>query len=611
MNDLPDESSDPSLDETPDRVDWFGFDTENDEEGRVTEAALVAESGDSTVWPRAGSFANWVERRIQSGRKAMIICHNLEYDLVNEYGRERFAEMNLNYLKGRLISAQAGCVRFRDSFNHFRMGLIDIGKAIGINKKEMDIHDPEYVKTDAWICLKAMTGARDYIASLNGKIGATSGSSAMTIWAYMTDEEFFNGPHDTPWLRKGYYGGRTEIFRRRTRGKPLGWGWDFHGAGAEAGEPYERMIYEASVRGYDINSMYPFCMLNEFPEYFMEDTGFVKAKGMVECTVSVPPDLFVAPLAYRAPGGGLLYPVGIFRGVWTYDEVRLAESMGAKVIKVHKAVGGSNLVRPFDQFILTLYEKRKVSNSEAERLFLKVLMNALYGKLASRNQVTRTVSRGAMLRSGSKRLEDVKWVTYHRGLLDYFTPQQPYVNVLWGAMITAYSRCLLLKHMLKVPAEKLVYCDTDSVYTYEHELPESKELGQMKLEKSAELMWVVQPKAYQLDDQFRAKGVPKPREGKDGIIIDFARQYIEKGFTDFQAPIRFRASLNSHKGAANQWIKHRKTAKSAYSSKTLSKDVYYPPVIGEQLELGIIKITKARKHDPGLVKPGFQVILPI
>ena len=226
-------------------------------------------------------------------------------------------------------------------------------------------------------------------------------------------------------------------------------------------------------------------------------------------------------------------------------------------------------------------------------------MNSLYGKIASRNQVTRTVSRHHLLKSKSKRLDEVKWITYHRGLLDYFTPQQPYVNVLWGSMVTAYARLCLLYHLEQVPPERLIYCDTDSAYTYDWELPVSDELGAMKLEKTASIMKVVQPKAYQIDDFYRAKGVPRPRTTEEGITIDFARQYIEEGCTHFEAPIRFRASLNSHRGVANQWVMHQKTAKTAYSGKTLSGERYYPPLVGEQLELWFGSRTKHKDNEKG------------
>lgn len=533
---------------------WYGFDTENDENGKVTVTCLVHESGERWIWNKAGEFVKWCEK---AKGTPIVVCHNLEYDLVNEFG-SLYPYLQLNYLKGRLISAKYKSVKFVDSFNHFRMSLRDLGDSVGVKKLEMDIYSEEYVATDAWICLMAIVKARDYIASLGGSIGATSGSSSVSVWQYMTDGEFLLGPLDTPWYRKGYYGGRVEPFLKRTDGM---------------------------VRGFDINSMYPFCMLCDFPEYSVPDDTMEKSKGMAEVTISIPHDLFVAPLVFRDPNQRLLYPVGVIKGCWTYDEIRFAESVGAKVLKVHKGMGCNSLVRPFDDFILTLYKKRKESTDKAERLFLKVLMNSLYGKIASKNQITRTVSRHTLLNNKSSRIGEVKWINKDRGLLDYFTPPDKYVNVVWGSMITANSRILLTKYLMKVPPEQLVYCDTDSVYTLDpFKFPESPDLGKMKLEKEREGWEFYQPKCYRHGEVFRAKGVPRSKRNGDDIV-DHAKEYIEDGFTEFMAPIRFRQSINSKQGVANQWIKKSKSRSSEYTHKIFSKGRYFPPVIGEQLEL--------------------------
>lgn len=601
-------------------TDWFGFDTENDKDGNVTLASLIHESGASDIWDKRGGMIKWCEK---AKGKPVVICHNLEYDLVNEWD-EAYGYLQLNYLKGRLISARVGNVRFLDSFNHFRMSLAEIGEAIGIKKLDFDPHSREYVSTDSWICLKVMTRARDYIASIGGQIGATSGSSAVSVWRYMTSDEYCTGAVDTPWLRRGYYGGRTEIFRSYTEGNLIrnakgqvgyhdvigeheGWRkwWTKDELTLRRLEKEDKVSIarEATIRGYDINSMYPYCMMAEYPEYLVKDPGLEKAKGMGEITVSVPHDLFVCPLPHRTTDGRLLYPVGVFRGVWTYDEIRFAESIGCKVLEIHSAYGCNTLLRPFDDFITTLYRKRKESTDKAEKLFLKVVMNSLYGKIASKSIVTRTVSKHTLLKDKSRRMAEVKWINHNRGLLDYRTPPPPYVNVCWGAMITANARLLLTKGMIQVPPEKLIYCDTDSIYAKETTLPESDDIGGMKLEKTAEVMSVIQPKAYKLDDFYRAKGVPRPKMKKDEhghttkeIEVDYAKQYLEEGHTEFMAPIRFRASLTSKRGKANQWVPHSRSMKTPYQSKKLSNGRYFPPVIGKQLEL-LLGVTASTNGD--------------
>ena len=539
-------------------TDWFGFDTENDENGVVTLTALAGEDGSIDVERKAGKFAE----RIDAGEfsaGSVTVCHNLEYDLRNEFG-DYFPYLGLTYLKGRLITAMYKNMHFVDSFNHYRCALSVIGKAFGLEKKKYDIHSDEYVSVDAMIPVKAMTFTRDYIRSIGGKIGNTAGSSAMSVWLEMTGEDFLTGPHDDPWLRGGYAGGRVELFRDYAEG---------------------------SVRGYDVNSMYPNAMLDEFPMVVNEDKTISKKKGMAEILVSVPLDLSVPPLFHRNSEGRMTYPVGVFRGTWTYDEIRYAESLGCKVIKVFKAFGSNYCERPFDEYVQTIYAKRMASDNPAEREVLKCLLNSLYGKLAAGRVITRVVSKHTLLLQKSPRIKDVMWIDANRGLLDYYPPSPRYVNVMWGAQVTANARIHLSKLLSSVPPDKLIYCDTDSVYCVDHEMPVSKGLGGLKLEHDGKhVMRVVNPKVYQLDDYYKAKGIPKPKLNEKGeVVIDFAKSFIEEGFAEFDAPVRFRQSLRMEGVRHNQWTHRRKERRTGYTAKSLSGHRYHPPVLGAQLEL--------------------------
>ena len=179
------------------------------------------------------------------------------------------------------------------------------------------------------------------------------------------------------------------------------------------------------------------------------------------------------------------------------------------------------------------------------------------------------------------------WIDANRGLLDYYPPSPRYVNVMWGAQVTANARIHLTKLLSSVPPEKLIYCDTDSVYCVDHEMPVSKGLGGLKLEHDGKhVMRVVNPKVYQLDDYYKAKGIPKPKLNDRGeVVIDFAKSFIEEGFAEFDAPIRFRQSLRMEGVRHNQWTHRRKERRTEYTAKKLSGHRYYPPVLGQQLEL--------------------------
>lgn len=530
---------------------WFGMDTENDDKGRVNLVCLVDEGGRAKMWTKPGGFARWCDQQKGS---PVVVCHNLEYDLINEFGDD-YSRLNLLYLKNRLISAKCGNVSFLDSFNHFRMPLSKIGDAIGLPKLKYDPSNPDYVKRDALIAVIAMTRARDFIEGLGGRIGATAGSSAMSVWRSMTDDDYLIGPIDGAFHRSAYYGGRVEIFKT-------------HDAGV--------------IHGFDVNSMYPFVMQNAFPLYLVEDRGLNASKGIAHALVEVP-EMQIAPLPYRTDKGPLLYPVGKFEGVWTYDELRHAQSVGAKILKVKRAMGGSVTVKPFKDFIQRLYAMRLEARDDSEKLFVKTIMNSLYGKFASKNEMTRVVSRYKMTVEKDPRVDEVLWITHERGLLTYRTPPQDFVIVPWGAYITSYARLVLQSYLRRVPTDRLLYCDTDSVYTSGNfRFPESAGLGGMKLERTSHFFQAPQPKAYQMGEFYKAKGVPGRRVDEMGIMSrDYAREYIEGGWTCFDAPVRFRESLRRRDGVkANQWISKTRERKSAYTAKRRQGARYFPPVVG-------------------------------
>lgn len=565
-------------------TDWFGFDTENDDKGRVTLAALIHEGGKSWVWESSGHLGKFIANMAPEVIP-VIVCHNLEYDLINEFGHQ-MRGVYPTYLKGKMIIAKYGKALFLDSGNHFRMPLAVIGEEIGITKGKLDIHSREYVVTDAQIALTVMTRARDFISAMGGEIGVTSGSSAVSLWKAMGGVPFLDGPYDNDYFRSGYSGGRTEIFRMKVPDDEI-------------------------VRGYDINSMYPTVMLYDYPVMpLQEDSKMRYEKGMATVTIDVPTDLVVAPLVYRdKTNNRLIYPVGHMKGTWTYDEIRFAESVGAKVRKVHEAYGSDECCRPFTEFITTLYDKRKQTTDRSHSLFLKVMMNSLYGKLASKNEVEEVILYHTVMKKCPHLVDEINWVVpFEYGLIKKTKRQKsPYVNVMWGAMVTAYSRILLTKYLMQVPPDDLVYADTDSIYCINFEFQTDRELGGMKLEKERYGWDSPQLKVYRHGDFYRAKGVPRPRpynseehtdpryiklvknkQGEPVQVYDYAHEFIETGRTTYKAPIRFKDSLRSKRGKANQWVKTTKGINGTYDKKRIRDDWRcLPPIFGEQFELGL------------------------
>ncbi|KAF9326694.1 hypothetical protein BGZ91_001823, partial [Linnemannia elongata] len=77
----------------------------------------------------------------------------------------------------------------------------------------------------------------------------------------------------------------------------------------------------------------------------------------------------------------------------------------------------------------------------------------------------------------------------------------------WGCRIYALARLTLWKYMML--CDHVYYVDTDSIITNRNELHKfsiTDKLGDMKIDKESENMFVLSPKSYYIGDKFRMKG---------------------------------------------------------------------------------------------------------
>jgi hypothetical protein len=84
-----------------------------------------------------------------------------------------------------------------------------------------------------------------------------------------------------------------------------------------------------------------------------------------------------------------------------------------------------------------------------------------------------------------------------------------FVNPMLSSLTTDYARNRLRDYAGRVEQDDLLYCDTDSIYTFSGRIENSKQLGMMKLEKSVAPFYLVKPKFYIAGDVKKGKGVPK------------------------------------------------------------------------------------------------------
>lgn len=259
---------------------------------------------------------------------------------------------------------------------------------------DTDSGDPRWEEYNAQDCIvlhKSLSSLRDMIEDLGGEMGITAPSTSMKLFRRSflhepiarnrhfpgCNEARCRSPTDAclhDWIRKGYHGGRTEIFS---------------------------MTAPPGMRYYDLNSSYPTSMREKMPtgealviksasEFWDRLPVLEKSSvGFVEATVTIPENCHVPPLPYvNEDNKKLLFPVGTFRGVWSWDELKLIFDpyVGGEIVQLHRCVWFRASII-FKSFVDTLYAYRLASKKDptdkakaALSELAKLLLNAHYGK---------------------------------------------------------------------------------------------------------------------------------------------------------------------------------------------------------------------------------------
>lgn len=446
---------------------------------------------------------------------------------------------------------------FLDSMKLMPMGLDKACKTFGLPGKvefnlsthEDDAHWGIYLKQDCVALATVLTLFHNMVERLGGEVGVTTPSTAMKLfrrkfigkngcpekihrWAHwkgcsgQKSGTCLGCAHD--WIRLGYYGGRTEIFR----------------------------LIGLLLHYYDLNSSYVASMRNLMPigDRIVEEGQIDWRRhhspknpkgrygGFAEVTVYVPPDCAVPPLPHRdKKSGRLMFPAGQFHGVWSLEELELLEDpfVGGRIVHVVKTVW-FKLKPMFREMVDELWKLRDPKlpgYDEGLSALAKLLGNSTYGKFAMKQQRSSVVFTKTDPKEGHcflcpepdpdyegdptvqslcpscegskpamKDPDGDVWYQAH-------TVDAPYIIPHVASHITALSRIALWRYM-KMAVQKggqIYYTDTDSILT-DVTLPTSSLLGELKDEYPGELLsyMAVQPKVYviekmNLNDKIRVR----------------------------------------------------------------------------------------------------------
>jgi hypothetical protein len=323
-------------------------------------------------------------------------------------------------------------------------------------------------------------------------------------------------------IKPAYFGGATDVYKPRN---PPG----------------------TKVYVYDINSEYPAMMATHvmptgtfrhiIGNINFRDPNFI---AFVKCKVNCPINMKV-PILPRIIGGKMICGVGSWIGTYFSPELKYAEELGYEIEPIEAYVFEGNLV--FNEFINTVYTKRLTyPKSEPMNYICKLIMNSCYGRfgmaptlehvnIINQNQDPKDNMTGRIFHSMQTLDPNLYLVITKEIANEKLNLEKPSENLQIStpiaAAITSYARICI--HKMKLEAANkgvLLYSDTDSLMTSEP-LPNDllgNQLGQLKLEETAEEGIFLAPKVYALhkvkipgkngemiasEDIFKAKGLKR------------------------------------------------------------------------------------------------------
>ena len=347
--------------------------------------------------------------------------------------------------------------------------------------------------------------------------------------AVLTKEEY-------DFIKRGFFGGRTECFKFIRK-------WS------------DEEIKEGKFGKYiDIQSLYPSVQYFDTmptgkpkwdiePKYDNIHEYLENSYGYIECDI-IPPSNLHIPLLPEKKDGKLLFDLTPkYKSVYTSIELQKALDVGYKITKIYRALDFEETSDLFKEYIQTFlkiktessgysghnieeyveeyYNKcgvkldiNNIKKNAGRKALAKMCLNSLWGKFGQKDDMIQN----AYLTNDKwfkllKRHTEGKIELKNEVLIDEDTLYVSYIekeekntsltstNLALAGFTTSNARLRLYKELYKL-GERVLYCDTDSIiYEYDKELyntDEGNSLGEWELEDDGNIKEFVglAPKTY-------------------------------------------------------------------------------------------------------------------
>lgn len=542
----------------------MGFDTEDDGNGNPYLFCFVSEDGvyhcDNAEQAR-GFISSFSERLARDKNLSLELwATNLEYDLVNLFGREKIRDLHFHFGKSNLLGARwkGKRISFKDTFRHVPSGVATLGEMVGLPKLSDNHRGIRYCIRDATITFKTAKLIHKTYSSIGAKVRLTLPGTAYHLWKKSFWKRDIFRPHKEIWdaAKEAYHGGRTEPFA--------------------IGE------YD-NVTVIDAASMFPFCMTQgDFPIPWgpyerikkRSFTGRFDAMGLylVDCSSNVS----IPSLPFRT-SRGTFFPNGSFVGWFCGEEIAYFISQGGKAGFID-GYCFKEKARPFDDYVRQFFSLKQKSRG-AMRDVYKLFLNALYGKYGEKGERVSIMDATKFYETWNGETDARIWC----GLAIFKVSDMPpqHSNMLWSAIVTARARVHLHKQIRKVIeyGGRPLYCDTDSIIfsgsgpTYQSHTTTP---GDFETRGCYKKVLIVGKKEYGLQNvdgtwEIHVKGIP----------FSERERYLRTGTATFKRPTRIKES--SRIGVnANVWREITKERRISYTDRTIAPDGSLIPLIIRQ-----------------------------
>lgn len=417
-------------------------------------------------------------------------------------------------------------------------------------KKEMDYENirnekwEKYLKYDCIGLYEVMRKFEDIVNNFGCNLETTISRQALAMFQTTLKHRIPNYPKYEKFIRSGYYGGRCEIFK-------------MHG---------ENLNY------YDINSLYPYCMMeNEMPIGIpMRKHGKPPEDSIAFCEakVKIPEDMYIPPLPIRM-NGKLIFPVGKIKGVWDFEELKMAEEYGCEINYI-KSLYFRKKDYIFRDHVTNWYKiKNETDRNSALYTIAKLILNSLYGKFGQRREGKKIIFKPQRDEFVGLTPLYEDYGIYEKDEISTSTHILPAIS----SHITALSRIELYKWMVSIDSSQIntYYCDTDSIITTE-KLKTSTKLGGMKLEKKADEGIFLLPKLYILrtaeDFEIKIKGYDRAREKLN--FKSYEKALYNDDYSDFLVSFKrfglFSENIRRNKPILSM-VERKKSIKTSYDKR--------------------------------------------